>query len=132
MTEYLTDSEASILMASMENLNNECLSGILQAKKISDTHMDWIINTAVVIPHLFIKMMANRPELTDSHVDTILSQGFWERAVDIFELRHTLTPRQIRFGLRHVYPIVYEAAYNHPCCTEEQKVWYHLTKGDTA
>lgn len=39
-----------------------------------------------------------------------------------------LEPRHIEIGLQHKEKIVREAAYNHSCCTDEQKVRYMLTR----
>lgn len=125
---HYTDAEVSKLIHLMMNTNKWSHS-IIEGKTFTESQMDLIVSSNAALSAKFIRQMADRPELTDRHVDTILSHGLWMLALAIFDLRYSLTPSQIEFGLRHEYPIIYEAAYKHPCCTEEQRVWYHLTKG---
>lgn len=72
-------------------------------------------------------LVKTNQKLTSNHVD-ILLQSYRHR-FDVISMFEYLTPEQIDRCLHDISILVREAAYNHPCCTESQKVWYHLTYG---
>lgn len=69
--------------------------------------------------------------LSNEHADLILDTNYTYGKQMIFEKFNTLTPEQISRGLGDDDFTVRRAAYRHECCTEAQKVWYHLKWGAT-
>lgn len=75
-------------------------------------------------------------DISSDHIDLILTQfansASWVSSV--FTFAKSLNKEQIDFGLKYdkshySSQNVRLAAYNHPCCTESQKVRYNLSKG---
>lgn len=75
-----------------------------------------------------IEVIVSRLPLTDDHVDILLNSRWGVDVGAVFTSRIVMTPAQIEFGLTHELPAVRDAAFNHPCCTDEQKVKYSLKR----
>lgn len=67
--------------------------------------------------------------LTTEHIDILLHSDYEIDPYQVFLNGCLLEPHQIEFGLNHDTPNIRVEAYNHPCCTDEQKVKYHLKWG---
>lgn len=69
-------------------------------------------------------------KLDDGHIDILLYCCVLSYDVrKVFKHFKQLAPHHIEMGLQYdEASIVREAAYNHPCCTDEQKVKYLLMK----
>lgn len=67
--------------------------------------------------------------LSEHHINYLLENSKPVSIPHIFLLIGSLTPKQIMLGLNSDAYNVRIAAYQHKCCTDEQKVFYHLKWG---
>lgn len=96
-------------------------------KTFTDEQMWAILNGFMSTPLDFTQVFLARPEIKPEHIDKIMEIGCSPDIDLIYSMCETLTPSQIEFGLaRSAFAV---AAYNHPCCTEEQKVRHNLMGG---
>lgn len=72
----------------------------------------------------------NYKNLKPHHIDILLSSSVLYDVYSTFTNIDKLTPSQIEFGLSYEDRNVRLLALNHPCCTEAQKVKYHLGRGE--
>lgn len=68
--------------------------------------------------------------LSESQVSILLSSNSIQNLRSMFQYVSELTPSHIKFGLSHHNRLVQLAAYHHPKCSDEIKVWFHLTYGE--
>lgn len=72
---------------------------------------------------------ANYDLLKPHHVDLLLNGGVYAAYTTLMTVDN-MTTEQIDFGLNHASPKVREAAYTHRCCTDSQRVKFHLKWGN--
>lgn len=70
-----------------------------------------------------------RLPLAREHLDLLLSRAYDYGRFIVFDRVEQLEPSHIDKGLNDEHSFVRLTAYNHKCCTVEQKVKYHLKWG---
>lgn len=82
-----------------------------------------------MMPSAIIGKMVSRLPLTDGHIDILLTSKWDTDIAEVFDNRPIMTPAQIEFGLNHEDVLCRDAAYNHPCCTDEMRIKHNLKFG---
>lgn len=129
MCNFLTDDEFRKLCSSP--FDDVVMNRMIADNKFSPTQLDLLMEGVLTQKWLFdlwpFQLLTYRG-LPAYLVDTALESGrVW--VVVFICANRSLTTEQIEKVLRHEDRFARESAYNNPCCTDDQKVRYHLTYG---
>lgn len=133
MTIKFTDAELEYLLNNtlkMVSWNHHLIDNIIRGADFTDEQLSIVCrfaahhgNSNIVKMSIFL----THHMFGSHHLDILIGGSCDKPALEVFKTFCDLEPCNIDTGLKSRYKEVRDAAYNHPCCTEEQKVWYHLT-----
>lgn len=77
------------------------------------------------------EQLINEVDLTEGFITFCIRSGtVWKTEKVFTHGKHLkIPPHHIKTGLAHRVASIREAAANHPCCTDEQRVKFHLKSG---
>lgn len=96
---------------------------------LSDSQIEFLCHSAITAYHGFSDKLLKLLELKEKHIDILLGARFDTDREKVFLHCRWLSQNRIEIGLNDRCPEVRLAAYDHSCCTEAQKVAYHLKYG---
>lgn len=124
MSQPLTDDHDILTRLAADEFTPEQLRTLTMAALTNRWGDGSVIYSDIFYPIVII----THPTLPNDVVETIIESSQNWASTWVFS-RPTMTPEQIQKGLNHRNRRVRFKAYNHECCTEEQKVKYHLMNG---
>lgn len=102
----------------------------MEYKDYTDEELTELCHHVVIDAFECVSDYVSHTKLKPHHIDIILTGKHEYDIEQVFRHCVNLTPEQIMFGLNHPDSFVRKYAAKNPCCTESQKVWYHLKYGD--
>lgn len=91
----------------------------------TEQQLDWLCYFVMDNRYTYADVLLEHQPLTNEQIELLLQCHSSARCI-LERNSDKLTTHHIEIGLKSQWPNVRDAAYNHPCCTEEQRVKYHL------
>lgn len=121
--------DAAIKRVETEYIDEETAVSLFDIQKLTDAQLTVLCEHVKHIPSGFVITLVTHERISKSHIDIILERGFASDRELVYVRYANITPEQLDVGLNDKFVEVQHKAYNHPKCTEAQKVAYLLKWG---